>query len=511
MMPGIGATGAGRNRNRPSRLWCVGGSGTLVFVFTLVTLTLTVASTALAVFSVPSAPVSTIAAENEKAGDSGLFRAFGRTGSSISAYVSTPSIERGGTMRFFISSASRYVDLKIYRLGWYGGVRARLVRAVAHLAVPSQGRWMPGTFGLTDCRDCTYDPATGLLQLGWSPAYALTLDPQWPSGNYYAVFTDSQTKDNSIAYFVVRDDPARTPVLMVMPVLTYFAYNNWGGKSLYQSNSFGPKTVTGSTAAAKVSLARPLPPLASPYDWQEVALAERLGLDVSYATSVDVDQSPGLLTGHRLTISVGHDEYWTANIRTAFDEARDSGVNLAFLGGNDADWQTRIEYAVDGSIVMVVYRNLAIDPISRSKPSAATVHFSAQVVGRPQSLLTGTSYAGALVRSAPLVLSSAVPSWMLASTILHPGDIIANAVDGECDTAASASPRPSGLVVVGSATVALTPDGRQAECDTVFYVASSGAQIFNAADLGWATRLFEGLRPTELSLMTINVLVRLAG
>ncbi len=46
---------------------------------------------------------------------------------------------------------------------------------------------------------------------------------------------------------------------------------------------------------------------------------------------------------HKVFLSVGHDEYWSAGQRAAVEAARDDGVNLAFFSGNEIYWKTRWE------------------------------------------------------------------------------------------------------------------------------------------------------------------------
>ena len=65
-----------------------------------------------------------------------------------------------------------------------------------------------------------------------------------------------------------------------------------------------------------------------------VSLAERLGLDVTYSTDVDLHAAPERLLQHRALISLGHDEYWSSAMRQGVETARDHGVNLLFLGAN---------------------------------------------------------------------------------------------------------------------------------------------------------------------------------
>ncbi len=48
-------------------------------------------------------------------------------------------------------------------------------------------------------------------------------------------------------------------------------------------------------------------------------------------------------SNHKILLSVGHDEYWSAAERTKWENARDAGVHLAFFSGNEVYWKTRWE------------------------------------------------------------------------------------------------------------------------------------------------------------------------
>lgn len=48
-------------------------------------------------------------------------------------------------------------------------------------------------------------------------------------------------------------------------------------------------------------------------------------------------------------VSVGHDEYWSGQQRRAVTKARDAGVHLMFLSGNEAYWKVRV--AIQGNMI----------------------------------------------------------------------------------------------------------------------------------------------------------------
>ena len=84
-------------------------------------------------------------------------------------------------------------------------------------------------------------------------------------------------------------------------------------------------------------------------EYPTVRFLERNGYDVSYISGVDTDRRGNLLKNHSVMLSVGHDEYWSGNQRSNIEAARDAGVNLQFLTGNEGYWRTRYEAsAVDG-------------------------------------------------------------------------------------------------------------------------------------------------------------------
>src|SRR5262249_32600500 len=60
-------------------------------------------------------------------------------------------------------------------------------------------------------------------------------------------------------------------------------------------------------------------------------------------------RSGGAILSHKIFLSVGHDEYWSSEMRNNVTSARDAGVNLAFWSGNESFWKTRWENSTDGS------------------------------------------------------------------------------------------------------------------------------------------------------------------
>ncbi len=282
-----------------------------------------------------SASPNPIQQENALHGDDGWLHA-GADNRAIEGYTTEVSVQPGDTVHFHVSTtpdAGYHID--VYRLGWYGGIGARLVACL-----PACSNDESGT-----SRDVPAPDVNGEVDAGWPVTDQLTVPSTWVSGYYlvdYVLTSGPQAGRAAIGYVIVRDPPSRQSAILVqVPVDTWQAYNAWGGKSLYNDQS------TGGRRATHVSFERPYrwepQPGGLPLEWEYplVRFLERSGYDVSYQTDVDTDANPGSLLQHRLVITAGHGEYWSKATRDAFDNARDKGTNLAFMGANTGYWQIR--------------------------------------------------------------------------------------------------------------------------------------------------------------------------
>ena len=164
---------------------------------------------------------------------------------------------------------------------------------------------------------------------------------------FYAV-TLTAGDERADAFLVVR--PAlggpRAPLILVLSTTTWNAYNDWGGPSLYtggtqvsferplargfldkpepkrrkmqpRARSGGPLVLRVGRAARPVGLER----RRRLGNWERdfVRWAESSGYELDVAISEDLERHPEVLDGHRLVLSVGHDEYWSWGMREALD------------------------------------------------------------------------------------------------------------------------------------------------------------------------------------------------
>ena len=224
---------------------------------------------------------------------------------------------------------------------------------------------------------CATPQACSVMGCGWPERFAMTVPGDWRSGVYTATLTIPGHQSQHM--FIVRPARPRARIVMILTTGTWCAYNDWGGSNHYQGIT-GPQ---GMEAAGEVSLLRPWAtgfvrwpndapriPHASPllikprYPHMEYARArgvskkyassgwagferpfalwcEGQGIGLDYVTQHDLHRDPALLQGYDRALIVGHDEYWTWEMRDHLEDWLDRGGQLARFGGNFF-WQTRL-------------------------------------------------------------------------------------------------------------------------------------------------------------------------
>lgn len=277
----------------------------------------------------------------------------GSGSSTLQGFATDISVNKGSRINFKINTATVFTyTVTIYRLGYYQGNGARLITT------------LPTVTGTVQPEPIS-DETTGLVDCGnWSVSTYWDVPSTAVSGVYIAKLT--RTNNSSVTshiVFVVRDDASTSDLFFQTSDATWQAYNNYGGNSLYVGSTDFP-----GGHAAKVSYNRPFLTRdgggggGAMEDWlfnaefPMIRFLERNGYNVSYTTCVDAARRGNLITNHKVYLSVGHDEYWSAEQRNNVTAARNAGVHLAFFSGNEVYWKTRWENSVDGS--NTAYRTL---------------------------------------------------------------------------------------------------------------------------------------------------------
>lgn len=446
-----------------------------------------------------------IVVENRQAGNPrSEWDIDGGSSPAIEGFATSISVNRGQQVDFKIDTASANYRIDIYRLGYYGGLGARKVDTIQRNTPSIQ----PPAGG---------DPSIGLWDAGtWAVTASWTVPANAVSGVYLAklVRQDGTPGEGHIP-FVVRDDGTRRDIVFQTSDTTWHAYNGWGGANLYGGSAAAGR-------AYKVSYNRPFGTRdligtdSGPQDflfsaeYAAIRWLERNGYDVAYVTGVDVGPRNVALTNYKLYMSVGHDEYWSGEQRAHVEAARDAGVNLCFISGNEAYWKVRWEPDLNGvpNRTMVCYKETKdaakIDPSPEWTGTWRDPSFSPPSNGgRPENSLTGTAFAVDSHQADTIEIPpeyTRMRFWRNSGMPTLPPDGSGTLETGMLGYEWDASPnnrfRPPGLITLSRTTRNL-PDkvlldyGRTVGSGTVthnltLYRAPSGALVFGAGTVFWS-------------------------
>ncbi len=312
---------------------------------------------------------------------------------------------------------------------------------------------------------------------GWPVSLEIRVDETWPSGGYIIRTTareDGRGEDMHEHVFLVRPRSGadrRGRLLLVAATATWTAYNDWGGSNHYQGWC-GPN---GDRFSPTLSLLRPLakgfvslppeapravlmddpPIMAEPryphmewayangyskkymssgwasFERHFVLWAEAEGYRLDIISQTDLHYRPELLEGYSCVALIGHDEYWSWEMRDAVDAYVEQGGRIARFAGNFM-WQIRLE---NEGRTQTCYKYIARDedPLMQKGPRhLVTESWEAPEIGRPGAASFGlnathglyASWSGCSPRGAKGFPVYRPEHWAFASTGLYYGDIL---------------------------------------------------------------------------------------
>lgn len=375
-------------------------------------------------------------------------------------YAREPSLACGESLDVRVHTTADRFDLLVYRDGETSEV-AHVSEALPGVAHPTS----PKAY-----RDgCGWPVAISIDTAGWRP------------GGYAIVA--SAVVDGTLLRHVhwVAVRPRRLApdrLTLVASTCTWNAYNGWGGASHYHGvdgpegeDVFSPvlsfdRPMQPGTAWLPPGAPRTPNPRREPgslvrYDCMDWALshgygkhyasagwatferhfvqwAEQAGYGVDVVTQHDLHFRPDLLEGAGPLVFVGHDEYWTRQMREHVDSFVDEGGRVARLAGN-FQWQVRL--SPDGrEQTCFKSRSGAEDPV-RDDPERRhllTYLWDSPEVGYPGARTFGCS----AIRGIYVAFGGMAPDasggftvyrpdhWMLAGTGLGYGDVLGS--DSRC-------------------------------------------------------------------------------
>jgi hypothetical protein len=442
----------------------------------------------------------------------------------IRGYPARPTALPGGTLRLHIAAdAPLWFQIWFYRQGESLKLTARTEAMLAHTR----------PLGAPDC------------DWNW-PVYEYPIPREWKPGVYIAAFAPAADRAadpssdlphrDAAALFVVRGDEANWDILYKLPLFTYQAYNELGDPcgSLY-TGGFDKLTLRrpgGGVGGRPWDYYFPdcydqSSPRQTYWHWDApfISWLERTGFEINYCTDLDVHENLGCFLGrHRLLLSVGHDEYWSEemrrNVATFVERA---GGNAAFFSGNTCWWRVHL---VDDNNAFIC---------NKMSPAGSTWKRDQWFWFNPENRLTGVSHRNGggqwWSKREPIGYTvQHADHWIFDGTGLRDGDTFGaeHALIGyECDGAAiSDRPdehgfavpshddgTPENFTILGTGKIGPDwaqdpedfPGGRTA---TMGLYANNGV-VFTAATTDWARVLASG--EPRVEKITENILRRLGS
>ena len=280
-------------------------------------------------------------------------------------YSNALSYPAGGSVDLHLSTTASEVSIQILRDGAEPVIVHEATMKGAHYPTPDN-------FYAEGC--------------GWPVGYQWTIPEDCSSGFYLVLCRVKNDKgdvrEHEAGFFIrPQENKPTAKILMIAATSTWIAYNDWGGTSNYVG--FDTDYIAGKSP--QLSIHRPwakgflsLPPNAprKPHEYKvragdipryppiEFAYTrgyskyyanagwatyekpfahwlEQAGYAVDYATQHDLHYRPELLKDYPCVLMVGHDEYWTREMRVAIDHYIEQGGHFARFGGNFC-WQIRL-------------------------------------------------------------------------------------------------------------------------------------------------------------------------
>jgi hypothetical protein len=378
----------------------------------------------------------------------------------------------------------------------------------------------------------------------WPPALEITDTTSWTSGYYSVDFVfEDGWRDSDIAFLVVTERARSADVLVKLATATYQAYNRWGGHNLYEWET--PSTQDGDYLGAfetdiptnrgdMVSFDRPTRSEFWEWEYDFVLwleeLAQEQGFTVAYATGFDLTEDESLVSGCKLLISLGHDEYWSKEeFDYTYDRIFRQGGHTLFFGSNCAYWQIRYvdvnAPSASGSEhrgrQLVCFKSMD-DPIrqrdSEDPELLVTARFR-ENARRPENMLMGVAYQSNLrfrnqVDPGYSLRVETTDLPFFAGTGLRQGDVIEDILghewdnrDPEAEMPCPGEPRvpgaqrlwdaqrsripeiPSELITVVFSGTPTDIRGLPGLAEAVYFESPVGARVFSAGTNRWCWAL----------------------
>jgi hypothetical protein len=416
-------------------------------------------------------------------------------------YADRTSVPQGGTIAFHIATSVSPFTLEIVNLAHPNDVLTT-IPSLTSTAIDCNGMWEEGC--------------------AWPVTTQFTVPSDWPSGFYAGRFPTSGGTRHLI--FVVRaaNPGIASPVVVVSASNTAQAYNQFGGKSVYDSIS------TNNQRAHIVSFNRPYFDnlgLGRYPTWEEELVDFMTAENRPFEVLTDDDLAdPTILEHYRLVLLVGHSEYWTLTARQNLEAFVNGGGNVAVFGGNSMWWQARVDLAARQ---FTVYKDASLDPLNGVQNDVVTVNWYDRPVYHPENFILGASFRAAGYANVapntltPLPIAQRTPytvidasSWVFSGTGLLNGQTFGQASAGTETDGVVFNTLPDGALVVDGSDgtplnvqILATIPASEGYGTIGVYTNAQGGAVFNAGTRDWTIGLTSDAAVQQI---TRNVIERMS-
>ena len=282
------------------------------------------------------------------------------TFTEICGYLEAGEIKTGGQLNLHVSSTTPHFNVNIRRAGHDN---------TNLLTTSFNGA---GNYG-----------ANSHTQLNWGSAYTVNIPSDWTSGIYEVSLNNGRGSYPEFVAIKAAQPGSHSKVLVLDSLPTKIAYSPIGGKSFYGFNS------SNGQASSQVGMERPT----GRGQWTEhrefVGWLDQEGIAYEAASMMDLHRDPSLLGHYNLVILVGHNEYWSKEMRDNWDNYLTTGGNAAIFSGNTMWWQVRFS---EDAKQMICYKNAMADPLYGIDNSRVTTNWFNHPINRPENLSIGVSF-----------------------------------------------------------------------------------------------------------------------
>ncbi len=370
--------------------------------------------------------------------------------------------------------------IQAMRIGWYQGSGAREV-------------WNSGPISLKNQKVIYPKNALRMVDTKWPTTATIKVGANWTPGFYLFVTRAMDGHIENAAPLVIRSPLGSSKLLLVHSFLTWSAYNSFGGRSAY----FGvgaTQTEMRTDRSRVVSLDRPIVGSGGFAVHRDaislVQFLEREGINVDQESDIDIDSWPSITKSYNGLVLGGHPEYFTRRIFDCLLAARNSGINLAILGGNTAVWQTRLTASPVGeNRRLIIYRNPKEDPVQEL--SQVSIAFSDGRLNVPGTLITGSLTDGVHVYGD--MKATSIPSWL---KIPSGSSITGISPDSEVEQAVKTVAAAPNVHILFSGNMhyrdsATVGSKRNISpiAQSLWFTTPSGSAVFNAGITTWSCDL----------------------